>query len=294
MIEVVYRIGEGPQDAEGRPETAAQARALLEQGNDALVALLSEPRSASGAEPGTEGPARRVIEVGAGGFGLSSPAEGALRHAPFAAVLGCADARVPIELILGRAFNDLFVLRVAGNVLAQEIIGSIDYAIGNLPSMRLAVVLGHTKCGAVTAAVHAYLDPAQYLGLSAEHQLRSIVDHLFPAVRLGHAALLEVAGADAATQPGFAGALVEISAVLNAAIQAASLRSELASYDVEVVQPVYAVYDLTSHRIGTPVAIDPAAPAARLADPPATAEGFASLARDLAASPEVSALLAAG
>jgi carbonic anhydrase len=65
---------------------------------------------------------------------------------PFAAVLGCADARVPIELVFHEGPNDLFVVRVAGNVLGPDILGSLCYAIDNLGgSLRLIVVLGHSS-----------------------------------------------------------------------------------------------------------------------------------------------------
>ncbi len=73
---------------------------------------------------------------------------------PFALVLGCSDARAPIERIFDQSLNDLFVIRVAGNVLGVECLGSIDYAVSQLgASLRLLVVLGHTTCGAVGAAV---------------------------------------------------------------------------------------------------------------------------------------------
>lgn len=283
MLDVVYRFGTGPADREGRPVDGEAARQLLEAGNAAFAGLF---------EPGRDGTTPPVVEVAAGDIGLEPGPSGILAHEPFAAVVGCADARVPVELLFGRAVNDLFVLRVAGNVLGSEVIGSLDYAITNLPSVRLAVVLGHTRCGAVTAAVGAYLDPAGYLGLAAEHQLRGIVDQLFPAIRLAHAAMLRTWRAEAAQEPGFVPALVEVAAVLNAAIMASSLRSELSAYGAEQVLPVFGVYDLASHRVGVPLG-DHAPPTtvSRLLAPPADAEGFTALADELATSPLVHALL---
>ena len=70
---------------------------------------------------------------------------------PFAVVLGCADSRVPPELLFDQGFGDLFVLRDAGNVIDDEILGSIEYAVEHL-GVRLVVVLGHEKCGAISAA----------------------------------------------------------------------------------------------------------------------------------------------
>jgi carbonic anhydrase len=77
---------------------------------------------------------------------------------PFAVVLGCADSRVPPELIFDQGLGDLFVLRVAGNIASPEILGSIEYAVEHL-GIPLVMVLGHEKCGAVKAtADHAHGD----------------------------------------------------------------------------------------------------------------------------------------
>ena len=71
---------------------------------------------------------------------------------PFATVLGCSDSRAPVELVFDQGFGDLFVVRVAGNVVAADVIGSIAYASLHLRT-PLFVVMGHAECGAVTAAV---------------------------------------------------------------------------------------------------------------------------------------------
>jgi carbonic anhydrase len=71
---------------------------------------------------------------------------------PFAALVGCSDSRVPVELVFDQGFGDLFVLRVAGNVIAEDVFGSIHYA-GRHLGTQLFVVLGHEGCGAVSAAL---------------------------------------------------------------------------------------------------------------------------------------------
>lgn len=71
---------------------------------------------------------------------------------PFAAILGCADSRVPPELVFDQGLGDLFVVRVAGNVVDDVVMGSLEYAVDHL-GVPLVVVLGHSKCGAVTSAV---------------------------------------------------------------------------------------------------------------------------------------------
>jgi carbonic anhydrase len=280
MVDVVYRFGSEPEGGERRPATAGRAQQLLESGNRDFSRLF---------DPDRDPTSPAVITVAAGDLGFDAAPGGILAHEPFAAVVGCADARVPIELVFGRAVNDLFVLRVAGNVLGAEVIGSLDYAFQNLPSLRLVVVLGHTSCGAVTAAVDAYLNPASYLGLSAEHQLRAIVDQLFPAIRLGHAAMLRNWGPDAAGNDGFVAALVDTSIALNAAIMASSLRSELAGYGLDEVASRFGVYDLGTHGVGAPAEGPDGGRLLGLTEPPGDAEGFTALADAYTRGPVVSA-----
>jgi carbonic anhydrase len=96
---------------------------------------------------------------------------------PFAIVLGCSDSRVPAELVFGQGFGDLFVIRVAGNIVAPSQIGSVEFAAERFGT-RLVVVLGHTECGAIMATVEELLRP------TGNHSpgLRAIVDRIRPAV----------------------------------------------------------------------------------------------------------------
>jgi len=96
---------------------------------------------------------------------------------PFAVILGCSDSRVPAELVFGQGFGDLFVIRVAGNIVAPSQVGSVEFAAGKL-GVRLAVVLGHTRCGAVTATLEELQQPVP----SRSPNLRSIVDRIRPSV----------------------------------------------------------------------------------------------------------------
>jgi carbonic anhydrase len=73
---------------------------------------------------------------------------------PFAIILGCSDSRTPVEILFDQGFGDLFVVRIAGNIVAPSVIGSIEFAASEFGS-RLVVVMGHTGCGAVTATVRA-------------------------------------------------------------------------------------------------------------------------------------------
>ncbi len=98
-------------------------------------------------------------------------------QAPFAVILGCSDSRVPVEMVFDQGLGDLFVIRVAGNVVAASQIGSVEFAAERFGT-RLVVVLGHTRCGAVEAT----LEELQRPGGGQSRNLRSIVDRIRPAV----------------------------------------------------------------------------------------------------------------
>jgi len=96
---------------------------------------------------------------------------------PLAIILGCSDSRVPAELVFDQGLGDLFVIRVAGNIVAPSQVESVEFAAARFET-RLVVVLGHTSCGAIQATVDE-------LGRRSEEQsrnLRSIVDRIRPAV----------------------------------------------------------------------------------------------------------------
>jgi carbonic anhydrase len=229
--ELVWRYD--PEGHEAKPATAAAARERLDAGNRRFAEL---------GGPG----ARQLVDVGPEAFGLPRQAGARVPHEPFAAVLGCSDARVPPELVFGQAANDLFVVRVAGNVPGVECVGSIDYAIAHLHTVRLVVVLGHTSCGAVTAAADAYLRPETYVELASNPPLRAIVDTLLAAVRMAATALERVHGAAATAAAGYEEALISVAAVANAALTASVLRGSVAR-DV-----VFGVFQLDGRTVGLP------------------------------------------
>jgi len=98
-------------------------------------------------------------------------------QAPFAIILGCADSRAPAELIFDQGLGDLFVIRVAGNIVAPSLIGSVEFAAEQFGT-RLVVVMGHTRCGAVQATI----DQLQTSEKHRSPHLASIVDRIRPAV----------------------------------------------------------------------------------------------------------------
>jgi carbonic anhydrase len=96
---------------------------------------------------------------------------------PFAIILGCSDSRVPLEMVFDQGLGDLFVIRVAGNIVAPSQIGSVEYAAEQF-GCRLVVVLGHSHCGAVIAT----LEQLQHAEEARSKNLRAIVDRISPSI----------------------------------------------------------------------------------------------------------------
>ena len=99
-----------------------------------------------------------------------------VKQKPFATVLGCSDSRVAPELLFDQGFGELFVIRVAGNIVDSDVVGSIQYAVEHLDN-KLIVVLGHQNCGAVTAA----LSPSDQT-TDEPPELRKLLDRIRPAI----------------------------------------------------------------------------------------------------------------
>ena len=104
-------------------------------------------------------------------------AELAAGQQPFAIVLGCSDSRVPAEIVFDQGLGDLFVIRVAGNIVAPSGVGSVEFAAERFGT-RLVVVLGHSQCGAILATIEELRRPAG----TQSSNLRSIVDRVRPSV----------------------------------------------------------------------------------------------------------------
>lgn len=126
-----------------------------------------------------EGNRRFVANIQGGNSPLkeSRPIELVKEQNPFAIVLGCSDSRVPAELVFDQGLGDLFVIRVAGNIVAPSQVGSVEFAASRFGT-RLVVVLGHTQCGAILATIEELQRPAE----SQSRNLRSIVDRVRPSV----------------------------------------------------------------------------------------------------------------
>jgi carbonic anhydrase len=101
----------------------------------------------------------------------------AQRQEPFAIILGCSDSRVPAEFVFDQGLGDLFVIRVAGNIVAPSQVGSVEFAVERFGT-SLVVVLGHSNCGAVLATLEQLLSPTE----QRSPNLRSIVDRVRPSI----------------------------------------------------------------------------------------------------------------
>lgn len=97
---------------------------------------------------------------------------------PFATILACSDSRVPPELVFDQGFGDIFVIRVAGNVVATEVLGSLQYALYHLKT-PLVVIMGHEACGAVTAAV----DAVDHRGPTEPRFIATLLDAIEPGLK---------------------------------------------------------------------------------------------------------------
>ena len=126
-----------------------------------------------------EGNRRFVANIhGANGFpGSARPADVATGQQPFAIILGCSDSRVPAEIVFDQGLGDLFVIRVAGNIVAPSQVGSVEFAATRF-STRLVVVLGHSQCGAILATLEELRRPREH----QSRNLRAIVDRVRPSV----------------------------------------------------------------------------------------------------------------
>ena len=268
MIEIIWRLDPDAANTERQPQTVADARARLEAGSAAFARL------------GRKG-GRYVVALPPDALGLPAAPGAAIAQAPFAAVLGCADARVPVEVVFGQAANDLFVVRVAGNVPGTECLGSLDYAVSHLASLRLIAVVGHSGCGAVTAAVDAFLEPESYFAIAGNPDLRAIVDAIMVAVTTAADALADTYGATVAKQPDYRAALIETAVVVNAAFTASLVQREMKLIGGDQLGVAFGVYDLAQRSVGLPAATGWEA---GLADPPATAAALSELARKSAAA----------
>jgi carbonic anhydrase len=283
-VDITYRYEARGQPARKPPVDSAEAWRRLCDGNHAFATLF-ETRGQG------QDHVEMVVPLDLRDVGLLPGTTEAHTQRPFAAVLGCADARVPIELIFNEGPNDLFVLRVAGNGLGGDVLGSLKYAIGHLgDSLRLIVVLGHSGCGAVTSAVDMFLDPTRYLSLATEHSLRNIIDHILGVVQASSKHLHAAFGQAIGQHANYRKALIDASIATHAALAAYSIEQELDPEDRQRLRVAYGVYLLETRKIWAPGAS--AADDGGLAAPPDSAAKFNEFSDAVIRSDRIRRLLA--
>jgi carbonic anhydrase len=283
-VDITYRYEARATPATPRPLDSDTALLRLNDGNREFAAILDGL-----AEEGS-GLVQRVVPVDARDLGLLRDTADAPEQRPFAAILGCSDARVPVELIFGEGPNDLFVIRVAGNGLGTEVLGSLKYALDHLGrSLKLVVVLGHSGCGALTAAVDMFLNPTDYLSIVTTHSLRNILDGLLVVVQASAKTMLRAFGPDVASSPGYRPALIEASIVTNAALAAYTIQQELGTNDPTALRTVYGVYLLETREVWAPCAGD--TKGMGLAAPPRDPAGFVELGNAIVQSNRIASLV---
>ena len=281
LAEVSYRFA---FDAARRPlpSDANAARLRLEAGNRAFAELLDRVAPSK--------PARLSINVDPHDVGLFPRHSAAPKQQPFAAIVGCADARVPVELIFSEGPNDLFVVRTAGNGLGDDVMGSLSYAIDHLKhSLRAIVVLGHSQCGAVSAAVDVHLEPAKYMEIMSQKDLRHIVDRTLVVIQLGATWLERVHGTEVIRRPGYRTTLIEVAIALNAALTAHGMRPSLNLAGRDEIDVVFGVYLLEERLVWSPRREGP--DWFGLASAPRDANEFVVLCDLLVSCPRIRALL---
>jgi carbonic anhydrase len=280
-VDYVYRFDPNNPGVKTPPIDAESARKTLEDGNRMFSRWMHSCRTH---DISTGGP-RYVVQCNGLEVGMVLKADQMPKQSPFAVVVGCSDARVPTEMLFGQGFNDLFVIRVAGNVMGDVCVGSVDFALSALiESVKVIVVLGHGGCGAVTAAVDSYLQPVKFWSKTTTPMLRAIQERIFVAVREADNGLRSVWGPDAATAPGYRSALIEGAIAVNAAQAAFDLHQEVeraAKWEIEVL---FGVFSLYNHQVSVPVIPD--APVAdenvRLSYAPTNPKEFKHLAAQVA------------
>src|SRR5215510_12035288 len=279
-VDITYRYGPQDADARSRPADSNAALKRLNDGNREFAALLEGFAEQAGG-------VQRIVSVDPGDLGLLSGPKELPKQRPFAAIVGCSDARVPVELIFNEGPNDLFIIRVAGNSLGTEVLGSLKFAVEHLSgNLKLIAVLGHSGCGALTAAVDVFLNPPDYLSLAGKHSLRYILDALLIVVQACAKKIHEAFGSDILHHPGYRRALIEASIVTHAALAAYSIRQEIRQSAIHVA---YGVYLLETRQVWTPYASE--MKGSGLTPAPRDAAGFVELGDAILNSDRIASLI---
>lgn len=280
-MDLVYRYDPFQPLAHKVPGNLEEAIESMRLGNERFVTFVRHMQRAT---LGQSVDKQIIIPVNPISLGLPLWSGGSVVQAPFGLVLGCSDARVPVEQVFDQAFNSLFVIRIAGNVLGTECMASVDFAARNFGnSLKFITVLGHTSCGAVSAAVDTYLRPNDYSEIACTYALRSLVDRLQIAVRGASSALQTQTDAGITGHPQFRAMLIETAVYLNAAITSFDLRRELRALENGGVEVLFGAFDIESQEVhGLPYCSGAAARCPIFLPAPQSADAFIELSASIA------------
>jgi carbonic anhydrase len=196
-------------------------------------------------------PAVERLDQGNRAYAARSPAgpasESFFAQAPFAAVLACSDARLPVEQVFGQEANHLFVVRLAGNVPSPEALESLEFGVGSLESIELMAVVGHTSCGALTAAAAAYLSPGSHPAT-----MKATTAHLWTSVHLAARALEQAQRVDWSSLAQVGPPLIDLAALAHAARTAMHLQNTFSPLR-DAMPVVYGLYNLHTRQVGQPL-----------------------------------------
>ncbi len=281
-MDIVYRFDPHAKMERKAPRSNREALKCLANGNDRFARMVDRLQQIGKGDREYEPMIMPVNPIHLG-VPLISGLEPS--HAPFALVLGCSDARAPIEHILDCSANDLFVVRVAGNVLGLECLGSVDYAATVLrASLQSVVVMGHTGCGAVGAAVDVYLSPSNFADIAFSHPVRTLVDRIMLSVRSAARGLEQELGTRVQKHKRYREWLMTTSYFLNTAITAFDLQREVNNV-AKGLTVSYSVYDMAfTHIVALPSRTREEAEATdRFSSAPKSTADFDALIRQLIA-----------
>lgn len=285
-----------PQGTE-HPSSPQLAMGRLREGNVDFAAFMKNCRTSTTGNP-------VVIPCDKTEVGLGEHDDyGRPKQTPFALILGCSDAREPAEILLGQAFDDLFTVRVAGNVLGDECVGSVIYALDKFTakdessppgSLKLILVIGHRNCGAVHAAVEAHeADPGALLGRvdTVPHSLAAIVDRIAPVVTVSAWAIDKSYGPGSSRDKKHTEVLTEVAVYLNAAWAAYQLdkivKDRFPRASASPVAVRFGVFDLGNDFVQggpPPYASTDSIPKASFGEPPDSPDWFPRNAEKIARS----------
>lgn len=246
-LDIIYRFDPAAPLVPEKPANTEAALARLEAGNrfvnDIFDGLQLEAQEANSTSS-------FVVPIDPVSLGLPIATGIAPKQTPFACVVGCSDARVPIEHLFHCSSNELSVIRTAGNVVGQEGMASVQLATSQLAeSIHSVIVLGHTDCDVIEAGVTRYQSTREFDALKMPPPVRAIVERMLIPIDGVVMALKHVAGVEIELAANYGALLNEAATYLNAAVGAYELQQAIRHWGGQTADVVYAVYDVCSTRV---------------------------------------------